>query len=240
MSDSRRALDAHAYVDGGLSAPERAAFEVAMARDSRLRARVEIWRAQNEALQVAFGAPPRVKTATARASNENKPRRVATPSPSPLTGALALLGFALLALWPAGGPADPRAALVERAETALRTLAGAPLDFVSGDPNAVAIWLAARLPGLGEVSPRAPGWTLDGVRLVPGLGEAAALIVFEDALGQRAGLLVERTDAGREWPALIVRSADAIAVAGAARGVDFAAVGPHASGAAALALHPPR
>lgn len=246
MSDARRALDAHAYVDGCLSAADRDAFEVALARDFRLRARVDAWRSQNEAMQIAFGAAPRPRVAVGRPSNENKPhplalRRATRAAPSrPPAGALAIVALLALTVWPSGGPADPRAALAERAEAALRSLARAPLDFVSGDPQDVAAWLAGRLPGLGEIPLHASGLTLLGARLVPGRAETAAMVVFEDAVGERAGLLLERDDASPDWPSLVWRSADLIAVSGASGGLDYAAVGPRASGAAALALHPPR
>ena len=248
MSDAGRALDAHAYVDGCLGPVERAAFESAMARDARLRARVEIWRAQNEAMQVAFGGAARPRSPV-RPSNENQPRapapmrraRRAASSRAP-TVVLAVIAFLALALWPAGGPPDPRAALAARAAAALRSLAGTPLDFVSGDPHAVAAWLSARLPGVGEMTLHAPGWTLSGVRLTPGLGETAALVVFENAVGERAVLWVERADASPDWPSRVERSADLIAISGVLRGLEYAAAGPRASGAAALtpAVQPPR
>ncbi len=243
MTEAGRALDAHAYVDGCLAAGDRVAFEAAMARDSRLRARVVAWRSQNEAMQVAFGGVQRPRV-PAPPSNENKPRvpvvrATALRWPS---GALALAAFGILALLPSGGPVDPRAALAERAEAALRSLARAPLDFTSSDPHAVAGWLAGRLPGLGDIPLHAPGWTLAGARLAPGLSDTAVLFVFEDAIGQRAGLLVERADAAPDWPRRIGRVGDMIAVSGVSGGLDYAAVGPRASGAAALAPadQPPR
>ena len=78
MSDGFASLDAHAYVDNSLNAADRAAFEAAMRRDAELRARVDAWEAQNEAIRLAFGAAPRPRAAPAlgRPSNENAP-----PSP---------------------------------------------------------------------------------------------------------------------------------------------------------------
>jgi anti-sigma factor RsiW len=112
VSDSRRANDAHAYVDGCLSAAERAAFEAAMARDARLRARVDAWRTQNEAIQSAFGAAPRPRIAE-RPSNENKPRAsalrraaAARATSRPPKAAIAALAFVALGLWAAGGPEE--------------------------------------------------------------------------------------------------------------------------------------
>ncbi len=249
MSEGRRALDAHAYVDGCLSASERAAFEVALARDPRLRARVDAWRAQNEAMQVAFGAHVRPRAPLTRPSNENSPPpRPAAPrlSSRPVAVALAVLAFVGFVVVPFGGSGDPRPALAARASAALRVVAArsTPLDFASDDPGAVAAWLAVHRPGLAGVKLRAPGWTLQGVRLVPGLADTAALVLFEDALGERAGLWLERNDARAEWPGAYETGADRIVVSGASGGFDFAAVGPRASGAAALApksgLQPPR
>ena len=240
MSEGRRALDAHAYVDGCLNASERAAFEAAMSRDPRLRARVDAWRAQIEAMQVAFGAPPRARPPLTRPSNENSPpvRPAARrPRARPAAVALAVLAFVGVAAAPLGGPRDPRPALAARASAALRALStrSAPLDFASEDPAAVANWLATHRPGLAGVKLRAPGWTLQGVRLVPGLADTAALVVFEDALGERGGLWLEPNDARADWANAYQASSDRIVVTGARGGLDFAAVGPRASAAAGLA-----
>ena len=247
MNEGRRAIDAHAYVDGCLSVSERAAFEAAMSRDPRLRARVDAWRAQNEAMQVAFGAAPRARAPLPRPSNGNSPPpRPVAPRPRPASLALAGLAFVGVAATPLGGSVDPRPALGARAEAALRAVStgATPLDFASNDAGAVGAWLAVHRPGLAGVRLQAPGWRLDGVRLAPGLVETAALVVFEDALGARAGLWLERNDARADWPAAVEAGADRIVVSGASGGLDFAAVGPRTSGAAALApksgLQPPR
>ena len=74
MSDGAACLDAHAYVDHSLSPAERAKFEAALSRDGKLRARVEAWEAQNEAIRAAFGAAPKARQAPpiGRPSNENE------------------------------------------------------------------------------------------------------------------------------------------------------------------------
>src|SRR5436305_13247269 len=89
MSEAYAILDAHAYVDNCLSPADRLNFEAVMRRDAKLRARVEAWGAQNEALRLAFGSAsrPRANPAPAlgRPSNENN---VAPgPAPSRLPGA---------------------------------------------------------------------------------------------------------------------------------------------------------
>jgi anti-sigma factor RsiW len=239
VSEGRRALDAHAYVDGCLSASERAAFEVALSRDPRLRARVDAWRAQNEAMKAAFGAQIRPRAPTSP-SNENSPPVRYAPlrlRARPAAVALAVLAFVGVAALPLDGSGDPRPALAARAQAALRAVStgSIPLDYSSDDAVAVAAWLAVHRLGLAGVKLHAPGWTLSGVRLVPGLADTAALVVFEDALGERAGLWLERNDARAEWPDAYETGADRIVVSGASSGFDFAAVGPRASGAAALA-----
>ena len=139
MSDGYASLDAHAYVDNSLSPADRAAFEAALRRDTKLRARVDAWEAQNEAIRLAFGAAPRPRHSPGarpplqreqrrrqrppRREAPNRGRCAAAPqiaprlAPSrrgPLAHArrsapsrswLRLVSFA-------GGPVDPRAALM--------------------------------------------------------------------------------------------------------------------------------
>jgi hypothetical protein len=69
---------------------------------------------------------------------------------------------------------------------------------------------------------------------VPGLEAAAALVLFEDAKGARAGLLLEPTDALPDLPPMGRRAGDEVWVAGAENDFAYAAVGPERSGVAAL------
>jgi anti-sigma factor RsiW len=262
MNDGYACPDAHAYVDNSLSPPERAAFEGALRRDSKLRARVEAWQAQNEAIRLAFGSAPKPRIATiSRPSNENnpspnpiggraKPAALPVPAPAPASDAppprrrwprpAAAVGAGVLLvamLCFCGGPPDPREPLMQRAATALRSaepLAATRLDFASDDPRAVSDWLAARFPGLSPDRLATPGLTLLGVRIVPGLDAAAALVLFEDAKGSRAALLLERTDALPEMPPIGKEVGDEILLAGAENEFAYAAVGPERSGVAAL------
>ena len=59
MKDRAPAIDAHAYVDNCLTSEERKAFEARLRHDEDMRRRVELWRAQGEAIRSAFGAPGR-------------------------------------------------------------------------------------------------------------------------------------------------------------------------------------
>jgi anti-sigma factor RsiW len=268
MSEGYASLDAHAYVDNSLSPADRAAFEAAIRRDSKLRARVEAWEAQNEAIRLAFGAAPRPRHApppeSARPSNENQigktapaPTRLEQAHPARLRAAesaraksaqrryegwrLGLIGglaFAggMLAL--GAGPDDPRAALMRRATSDLRAASAfseSRLDFASNDPHAVAAWLAPRFARLDANRLAASGWSLLGVRIVPGVETAAAMVLYEDAIGGRAALLLEPSDGLPALPAICERNADETVVAGFAQGYAYAVAGPTRSGAAALA-----
>jgi anti-sigma factor RsiW len=255
MSDGYGSPDAHAYVDNSLNPADRAAFEAAMRRDAKLRARVDAWEAQNEAVRLAFGAATRPRPpALARPSNENgakttariselKPRPAAEPAarsrpasrwPAALTGALA---FAVGMVAAAGGPNDPRAALMAQAATALRAssaFADMRLDFASDDPRVLSAWLSSRFARLPAERFAAPGWSLIGARIVPGFDSAAALALFEDALGGRAALMLEPTDAMPDLPPQVRFDADQTEVAGVDKGVAYVAIGPRHSGVGAL------
>jgi anti-sigma factor RsiW len=263
MSDGFASQDAHAYVDNSLSPADRLRFEAALRRDPKLCARVDAWEAQNEAIRLAFGgAAPRPRQALplGRPSNENNaaprpaPPRAAelqrpmrgrafnAPRPQAPRRGWALLVIGALALAAglvavAGGPVDPRAALMRRADAALRAasaVADAKLDFVSDDPRAVSAWLGGRFTRIAPNRLRPPGWTLVGVRIVPGLDSAAALVLYEDAIGGRAGLMLEPTDALPPLPPAVAREGEETLLAGLAPGYAYAAAGPRRSGVGAL------
>jgi anti-sigma factor RsiW len=263
MNEGYASPDAHAYVDNSLTPTERSAFDGALRRDSKLRARVEAWQAQNEAIRLAFGGAPKSRTSTpfGKPSNENNPpakagavraksslardnalpaatgvapRRAPAPAVTASIGAGAFL-FAMVCF--CGGPRDPRESLMQRAATALRAAepyADTRLDFASEDPRAVSAWLAPHFARLPPEQLATPGLTLLGVRIVPGLDAAAALVLFEDAKGARAGLLLEPTDALPDLPPIGGRAGDEVTVAGAENDFEYAAVGPERSGVAAL------
>lgn len=70
---SRTAL--HGYVDGCLSDAERRAFEACLCEDKELSTQVETWRAQRDALRVAFGASePEPSSAAPMPVKARKPR----------------------------------------------------------------------------------------------------------------------------------------------------------------------
>ncbi len=73
MNERAGAAEAHAYVDNCLSLEARRAFEARLRDDAALRRRVEIWKAQNDAIRVTFAVTPRARGPLVhpRASNEN-------------------------------------------------------------------------------------------------------------------------------------------------------------------------
>jgi anti-sigma factor RsiW len=256
MNEAHAHLDAHAYVDDSLSPAARADFEAALRRDVKLRARVDAWQAQSEAIRLAFGptGKPRQTPPLGRPSNENSARPKVSPPPSLRTrarvaepvravsrwrrrAALGVSAFAIGLVAFAGGSVDPRRAMMRRADTALRTVsvvAEGRLDFVSDDPRAIAGWLGGRFARLDPKRLSPPGWSPVGVRIVPGLASAAALVIYEDALGGRGGLMVEPTDALPDLPPAGGRFGDETILAGAEGGFAYAVVGPRRSGVGAL------
>lgn len=220
------------------------------------------WEAQNEAIRLAFGGAPRSRQVSpvGRPSNENNaapksapphkgeplrsgaplpPRLAPAPGPIGRWRATALGGFvfAVAAVSFCGGPDDPRQALMRRADAALRSAAAfadTRLDFVSDDPNAVSAWLSARFARIDAKRLAPPGWSLLGVRVVAGLNSAAALVLYEDAVGGRAALMLTPTDGQPDLPPTGERDSDETILAGAAHGFAYAAVGPTRSGVGAL------
>lgn len=267
MSDQFASADAHAYVDNSLGPTEKRAFETRLRDDPDLRRRVDLWLAQNEAIRLAYGAPPRARgpLTLARAANENPPPRapldIATrrasqapgparkpvgresgkigrveparaPSPRPgrnvAVGCLALA--MLLGLSAFGGPLDPRDPLIEAGAAAYRAFGGAssaPLDFATDDPRALARWLAPRFlraPFTGELN--IPGFRLIGARMVSGVASAAAFVLYENASGERSGLLIEPLDAPPDWPPGARQIGPIVVASETQGGTGVVAVGP--------------
>jgi anti-sigma factor RsiW len=136
-------------------------------------------------------APGVVRKQRAAARTVAKPRP-AGPGPTArrLVGAIALAAAALSVGLPSLRLRPPTA-LFAAGAAAARSLANLPVEFVAGDPAA----LAARLgPRLGMAPPLAPGLQLIGARLAPGSQATATLYVYEDLHGERVALLIEPLD----------------------------------------------
>jgi anti-sigma factor RsiW len=131
-------------------------------------------------------------------------RRTPTPAPSNakssaagpglaarrVVGAVALAAAIVWVGLPALEP-HPPAALLEAGASAARALADLPVEFVAGDPVAIAQRLG---PRLALAPPLTPGLRLVGARLTPGWQATATLYLYEDARGARVSLMVEPVD----------------------------------------------
>jgi anti-sigma factor RsiW len=118
--------------------------------------------------------------------------RPAGPGPTArrLAGAVALAAAIVWVGLPSVAPRPP-AALIAAGASAARALADLPVEFVAGDPAA----LAARLgPRLALAPPLAPGLRLVGARLAPGSQATATLYLYENSRGERVALMVEPLD----------------------------------------------
>ena len=155
-----------------------------------------------------------------------------------------LLFSACVALWwlagTSGGASDPRAALMESGLAAYRAFAVAnplELDIATGDMRELARNLGPRFQRLDlATAASGEGLTLRGAKFVPGVAGPAALVVFDTALGRRAGLLIEPLDAPASRPPLMISRSGLAFAARTADGFGIAAIGPDA---AADATAPP-
>ncbi len=112
------------------------------------------------------------------------------PTARRLAGAVALAAAIVWVGLPSLGPRPPTA-LFEAGASAARALADQPVEFVAGDPTA----LAQRLgPRLALAPPLAPGLQLIGARLAPGSQATAMLYLYENSRGERVALMVEPLD----------------------------------------------
>jgi anti-sigma factor RsiW len=189
----------HAYVDGASSEAERAAVEAHLATHPDDAARVDAYRAQNEALHRAFdavldephslrfGAPPRARW------------RWAAALAATFAGG-AVLGAQMHAAWNHQRATTAMVAIARQAAIAHAAYVPEvrhPVEVAASDEQHLVAWLSKRL----ETPVRAPslasaGYRLLGGRLLPPAGEVGAapvaLFMYENAQGKRLSLLVRR------------------------------------------------
>ena len=107
-----------------------------------------------------------------------------------LAGVVALAAAIVWVGLPSLGP-QPSAGAGCGRRVGRAALADLPVEFVAGDPAA----LAARLgPRLALTPPLAPGLRLVGARLAPGSQATATLYIYENSRGERVALMVEPLD----------------------------------------------
>ncbi|MBK7471747.1 MAG: anti-sigma factor [Betaproteobacteria bacterium] len=189
--------DLHALVDGKLSPQDRAQVEAALAGNPALRADVEAWRSQRDALRelgmnAAEGAVP------VRFLDIVQPRRA--PWLPWLGGALAgaMMGVAgwLGHAWYAGtgDAADARVRFVHDARVAHAVYSPEvrhPVEVGADQSAHLVQWLSKRL-GAQLKAPvlQSRGYELVGGRLLPGDDGARAQFMYQDSGGERITLYV--------------------------------------------------
>jgi len=187
----------HAYVDGELSAEQRAEVEALMARDPEAARKVADWKRQREFLKTAFDGvlDEPVPQQLAAALRE----RTAHPRISPwlaMAAAVLLLLFGGLGGWFLKGETAPVtvADLGQQALEAHSVYAVEvrhPVEVPGADKDHLQAWLSKRVgtafkvPDLTE-----QGYTLLGGRLLSGDEGPAALLMYEDQKGQRVSVVL--------------------------------------------------
>lgn len=196
----------HAYVDGALSDGERAAVEAHLASHPEAAARVDAYRAQNDALHRAFDAllaePHQLRFGAAPDVGRARWRWGAALAATFVGGAvIGALLHAGLAGQRAGTVEAPIARQAALAHAAYLPEVRHPVEVAASDEQHLVAWLSKRL----ATPVRAPtlasaGYQLLGGRLLPPAGEAGeapvALFMYENAQGKRLSLLVRREASG--------------------------------------------
>ena len=187
----------HAHADGQLPGSEIARIEAWLAAHPDDAARVEAWRAQNEAIRTMFapyamtraGDAERVAASPQQRFTGRFPVRAAATFLVFVLGAAT--GLALPALIGSPATATP---IFEQASDAYAIYTRDvrhPVEVWAGEKDHLVAWLGKRL-GEKIVAPdlSSAGFTLVGGRLVPVDGTAGALLMYEDGSGRRLTLML--------------------------------------------------
>jgi anti-sigma factor RsiW len=187
----------HAYVDGELSAEQRADVEALIARDPEAARKVADWKRQRALLKTAFDGvldEPVPRPLAAALRERAAPSRV-----SPwlaMAAAVLLLLFGGLAGWFLKGETSPTTMAdlgqqALQAHTVFAVEVRHPVEVPGTDKAHLQAWLTKRVgtafhvPDLTE-----QGYTLLGGRLLSGDEGPAAMLMYEDQKGQRLSVLL--------------------------------------------------
>ncbi|MDI6836588.1 MAG: anti-sigma factor [Rhizobiaceae bacterium] len=204
--------DLHAYVDGQLDAARRSEVEAWLAAHPDDAAMIADWQAQNDDIRALFSGYARSEPRDPellRAAQPKPARRLRHLPLRQMAASLILLGAGI-----AIGQAMPSllgraplsvqqtvAALPQEARSAFLIYASDvrhPVEVGADEQEHLAAWLSKRLdhplsiPDLSRF-----GYRLVGGRLVPVGGKAGAMLMYEDAGGERITVLAGRNDANR-------------------------------------------
>lgn len=186
----------NAYVDGQISAGQKAEIEAQLARDPAMAARVASWRRQRDLLKAEYDGvlaepmPPEIK-ATLNGGSGRRWR--------PALAAAAALLFILGGLggWFLKGQSGPdlAAGLGQQALAAHMVFSSEkrhPVEVLAHEKDHLAMWLGKRLGTPFKVPDlTAEGYTFLGGRLLAEERGPAGLLMYEDATGQRVSILLE-------------------------------------------------
>jgi anti-sigma factor RsiW len=192
----------HAYVDGQASVEERRALEAQLAADPELADRARAYQQQNEALHALFD--PLLQ--------EPHPLRVPVEPRSPwrrwggLAATLALgiaLGYVARGSLSMAGASSLIVREAALAHAAYVPEVRHPVEVVASEEQHLVAWLSKRLSvPLKAPSLTAAGYQLLGGRLLPPTQASdpapMALLMYENAQGQRLSLLIKRESTNHE------------------------------------------
>jgi anti-sigma factor RsiW len=197
--------DLHAYADGSLPAAKMSSVEAHLAQSPEDSARVAEWRQQASLLRGAFdpvlteSVPLRLspfRLASRRATARARPRLIAIAllafAAGLGSGALIMLGVLSLDRSPVTATLSGAEALASRALAAHRTFTAEvrhPVEVAASEEAHLVQWLSKRLDYKIQVPDlRSEGFSLLGGRLLSTDNGPAALLMFENAKGERLTL----------------------------------------------------
>lgn len=200
--------DLHAYADGVLDGPARAAVEAYLADNPAAAEEVEGWKRQNETLRTLYGhvvaekVPPQLSAYRIERESRIKTGRWQRMA----VAAVLLVAIGTAAGWYGRGffaPATPvQIALADEAMEAHRvysTEVAHPVEVWADRKDHLQAWLSKRLDRTLTVPDlRTVGLSLVGGRLLPATSGPAAQFMYEDESGHRVTLYIIQAKAGRE------------------------------------------
>lgn len=200
--------DLHAYADGMLDEPARAAVEAYLADNPAVAEAVEGWKRQNETLRTLYGhaaaepVPPRLDAYRIERENRIGAARWVRMA----AAAVLVLATGTAAGWYGRGSFAPAASaeitLADQAIEAHRVYSGEvvhPVEVWAGEKDHLKAWLSKRLArSLTIPDLSAGGLTLVGGRLLPAANGPAAQVMYEDETGRRVTLYIIAVEDGRE------------------------------------------
>lgn len=201
--------DLHAFVDGLLDEGRRAEVEAWLETNPQDAERVASWSSQNERIREVFARDFVARSSDAEMLRRDRPSVGSRLSRPAMAAAAALLIFAagfgsgrLTMTTPSPPSGIFTASLAQEARSAFLVYTSEvrhPVEVAADQQDHLAAWLGKRLDyplRLPDLS--ALGYSLVGGRLLPVGGQPGALLMYENAGGQRLTIIVGRNAENRE------------------------------------------